>query len=56
LKLMNPPKSLLTRGALIARSSLALRRLISCVAPGRDKRAVHFLGAIHLAAAVVWLN
>jgi transposase len=21
-----------------------------------DKRAVHFLGAIHLAAAVIWLN
>ncbi len=21
-----------------------------------DKRAIHFLGAIHLAAAVVWLN
>jgi hypothetical protein len=21
-----------------------------------DKRAVHFLGAIHLAASVIWLN
>jgi transposase len=26
------------------------------IATRYDKRAVHFLGAIHLAAAVVWLN
>ena len=26
------------------------------IATRYDKRAIHFLGAIHLAAAVVWLN
>ena len=26
------------------------------IATRYDKRAVHFLGAIHLAAAVIWLN
>ena len=26
------------------------------IATRYDERAVHFLGAIHLAAAVVWLN
>jgi transposase len=33
-------------------------RLKQCraIATRRDKRAVHFLGAIHLAAAVIWLN
>jgi transposase len=26
------------------------------IATRYDKRAIHFLGAIHLAAAVIWLN
>ncbi len=26
------------------------------IATRYDKRAVHFLGAIHLAAAIIWLN
>ena len=26
------------------------------IATRYDKRAVHFLGAVHLAAAVIWLN
>ena len=29
---------------------------VRSIAKSYDKRAVHFLGAIHLAASVIWLN
>ena len=35
---------------------LAKLKRYRAIASRYDKRAVHFLGAIHLAAAVVWLN
>ena len=37
-------------------NSFARLKQYRAIATRYDKRAVHFLGAIHLAAAVVWLN
>ena len=61
-----PPKANRRRPKAFDRDLYKVRHLIEnffaklkqfrAIATRYDKRAVHFLGAIHLAAAVLWLN
>jgi transposase len=61
-----PPKANRTTPRLYDKDLYKARHLIEnffaklkqyrAIATRYDKRAVHFLGAIHLAAAVIWLN
>jgi transposase len=55
-----PPPELPTVSHALARHLIenffARLKQFRAIATRYDKRAVHFLGAIHLAASVIWLN
>ena len=47
---------LMSKARHLVENFFAKLKQYRAIATRYDKRAAHFLGAIHLAAAVIWLN